>query len=43
MIFDWAGPYWLYVLSLVGYLIAMAIMYFMVFLKRKESPDPLKG
>ena len=43
MIFDWVGPYWLYVLSLIGYLIAMAIMYFMVFMKRKESPEPLRG
>jgi PPP family 3-phenylpropionic acid transporter len=42
-IFDWAGPYWLYVLSLIGYIIAIAIMYFMVFMKRKESPDPVRG
>jgi MFS transporter, PPP family, 3-phenylpropionic acid transporter len=33
-LFDWAGPYWLYVIALAGYCIAAAIIFFSVFRKK---------
>jgi MFS transporter, PPP family, 3-phenylpropionic acid transporter len=36
-IFDSAGPYWLYVLSLAGYFIAIVILYFMVVRKKQAA------
>jgi PPP family 3-phenylpropionic acid transporter len=37
VLFDWVGPYWLYVNAFAGYVIAIGIMYFLVIQKKKAA------
>jgi MFS transporter, PPP family, 3-phenylpropionic acid transporter len=36
-LFDWIGPYWLYVNAFAGYIIAIGILYFRVIRKKKTA------
>ena len=37
LIFDYAGPYWLYVITLAGYCIAIALVFFLI-VRKKTTP-----
>jgi PPP family 3-phenylpropionic acid transporter len=43
VLFDWAGPYWLYVIALAGYIIAVAILFFGVLRKNRVGASSRTG